>query len=173
MRLRRIEIARFRQLTGPVVLDGLGDGLTVVAGDNEEGKSTVLAALKAAFFEHHAVGGAVREAMAPHAGGTPEIVVEFECGGERHVLRKAFRRAGIALESGGRQLQDDGAERRLQELLRFERRQGRSVPRPENAGIQSLFWVDQATAFRDFDGIAGSRPTTRAVAVTGSWVTIE
>ena len=157
MRLRRIEIARFRKLAGPVILDGLGDGLTVVAGDNEEGKSTVLAALKAAFFEHHAVGGAVREAMAPHAGGTPEIAVEFECGGERHVLRKAFRRAGIALESGGQRLQDDGAERRLQELLRFERRQGRSVPRPENAGIQSLFWVDQATAFRDFDGIAGGR----------------
>lgn len=156
MRLRRIEIAQFRKLAGPVVLDGLGDGLIVVSGDNEEGKSTVLAALKAAFFEHHTVGGAVREAMAPHAGGVPEIAVEFECGGERHMLRKAFRRAGAMLESGGSRHQDDAAERRLQELLRFERRQARS-PRPENSGIQALFWVDQATAFRDFDGIAGGR----------------
>ena len=156
MRLRRIEIAQFRKLAGPVVLDGLGDGLVVVSGDNEEGKSTILAALKAAFFEHHTIGGSVREAMAPHAGGTPEIAVEFECGGERHHLRKAFRRAGVVLESGGRRYQDDGAERRLQELLRFERRQARS-PRPENSGVQALFWVDQATAFRDFEGIAGGR----------------
>ena len=59
--------------TGPVVLDGLADRLIVVSGDNEEGKSTVLAALKAAFFEHHTVGGAVREAMTPHRGGMPEI----------------------------------------------------------------------------------------------------
>ena len=123
MRLRRIEIAQFRKLTGPVVLDGLGDGLIVVSGDNEEGKSTVLAALKAAFFEHHAAGGAVREAMAPHRGGVPEITVEFECAGQRFRLRKAFRRAGVVLETPGQRLQDDAAERRLQELLRFERRQ--------------------------------------------------
>ena len=82
MRLRRIQIAHFRKLTGPVVLDGLGDGLVVIAGDNEEGKSTILAALKAAFFEHHQVGGSVREAMAPLRGGVPEIAVSFEVGFE-------------------------------------------------------------------------------------------
>ena len=154
MRLRRIEIAQFRKLTGPVVLDGLGDGLIVVSGDNEEGKSTVLAALKAAFFEHHTAGGAVREAMSPHRGGVPEITVEFECAGQLFRLRKAFRRAGVVLETEGQRLQDDAAERRLQELLRFERRQARTA-RPENAGVQALFWVDQATAFRDFESIAG------------------
>ena len=37
-------------------------GLT---GSIATGKSTVLAALKAALFEHHTVGGAVREAMTP------------------------------------------------------------------------------------------------------------
>jgi DNA repair exonuclease SbcCD ATPase subunit len=154
VKLRRIEIAQFRKLIGPMVLDGLGDGLAIVSGDNEEGKSTVLAALKAAFFEHHGAGGAVREAMAPHGGGVPEIVVEFECRGQSYRLRKAFRRAGVSLEVGGQRLQDDAAERRLQEILQFERRQARTA-RPENAGVQALFWVDQATAFRDFDCIAG------------------
>lgn len=156
MRLRRIEIGQFRKLSGPVVLPGLGDGLIVVSGDNEEGKSTVLAALKAAFFEHHAAGGAVREAMAPHRGGVPEIKVEFDCAGELFRLRKVFRRAGVVLETPTERLQDDAAERRLQDLLRFERRQARSA-RPENAGLQALFWVDQATAFRDFESIAGGR----------------
>ena len=95
MRLRRIEIANFRKLAGPVVLDELGPGLVIVSGDNEEGKSTVLAALKAAFFEHHTVGGAIREAMTPHGGGTPDITVEFECGSRRYRPRKAFRRGGV------------------------------------------------------------------------------
>ena len=156
MRLLRIEIAHFRKLVGPVVLDGLGDGLVVIAGDNEEGKSTILAALKAAFFEHHQTGGSVREAMAPFRGGVPEIAVDFEVGGEVLRLRKAFRRGGMLLESPAQRLQDDAAERRLQELLRFERRQARTA-RPENAGLQALFWVDQATTFQGFEAIAGGR----------------
>jgi chromosome segregation ATPase len=171
MKLRRIEIARFRKLGEPLVMDRLGDGLVVISGDNEEGKSTVLAALKAAFFEHHTVGGTVRDAMVPHRGGVPEIAVGFECGGATHLLRKAFRRGGVVLECAGQRLQDDAAERRLQELLRFERRQART-PRPENAGLQALFWVDQATAFRDFDGIAGGldRLTAAVAGEVGSVV---
>ena len=127
MRLRRIEIAQFRKLTGPVVLDGLGDGLIVVSGDNEEGKSTVLAALKAAFFEHHTAGGAVREAMSPHRGGVPEITVEFECAGQLFRLRKSFRRSGVVLETEGQRVQDDAAERRLQ-ILSHRRRRDRLDP---------------------------------------------
>ncbi|MEK0082133.1 AAA family ATPase [Benzoatithermus flavus] len=157
MRLRRIEIANFRKLAGPVVLDELGPGLVIVSGDNEEGKSTVLAALKAAFFEHHTVGGAIREAMTPHGGGTPEIAVEFECGSRRYRLRKAFRRGGVQLECAEQRWSDDAAERMLQDILRFERRQGRGVPRPENAGLQALFWVDQATTFQGFEPVAGGR----------------
>ncbi|MFO1072085.1 MAG: AAA family ATPase [Geminicoccaceae bacterium] len=156
MRLRRIEIRSFRKLAGPVVLDGLGDGLVLVSGANEEGKSTVLAALKAAFFEHHGVGGAVREAMAPHGGGTPEIAIGFESGGRSYQLAKAFRKGGIGLECGAERWTDDAAERRLQELLGFERRQART-PKPENAGLQALFWVDQATTFQGFEAVAGGR----------------
>ncbi|MFO1035571.1 MAG: AAA family ATPase [Geminicoccaceae bacterium] len=170
MRLRRVEIAQFRKLVDPVVLDGLQDGLIVVSGDNEEGKSTVLAALKAALFEHHTVGGAVREAMTPHKGGVPEVAVHFEHGGRLYRLRKAFRKGGVVLETEAQRLQDDAAERRLLELLRFERRQGRSAARAENAGLQSLFWVDQATAFRDFEALTGGhdRLTAAIAAEVGS-----
>lgn len=157
MRLRRIEIRNFRKLAGPVVLDDLGPGLVVVSGDNEEGKSTVLAALKAAFFEHHTVGGSVREAMSPHGGGTPEIAIEFECGPKRYRLSKAFKRGGVQLACAEERWNDDAAERALQDILRFERRQGRGAPKPENAGLQALFWVDQATTFQGFEAIAGGR----------------
>ena len=167
MRLRRIEIRSFRKLVGPVVLDGLGDGLTVIAGDNEEGKSTVLAALQAALFEHHAVGGAVREAMAPLGRpATPEIALDFELAGERYALRKVFRKGGgTRLVTPDGELRDDAAEQRLQQLLRFERRQGRAEPRPEHSGLQALFWVEQGTTFQGFASLAGGRERlTQAIA---------
>lgn len=170
MRLRRVEIANFRKLQGPVVLDGLDDGLVIVSGDNEEGKSTVLAALKAAFFEHHAVGGAYREGLAPHRGGVPEVAVAFEAGGRSYFLRKAFKRGGISLQTPEGLLGDDAAERALQELLRFERRQART-PRPENLGLQALFWVDQATTFQGFEMVAGGRDRL-AAAIAGEVGTV-
>ena len=50
MRIRRIEVRDFRKL-GHVVIDGLADGLNVIAGGNETGKSTLVAALRAALFD--------------------------------------------------------------------------------------------------------------------------
>ena len=130
----------------------------MVSGDNEEGKSTVLAALKAAFFEHHAVGGAVREAMAPHRGGMPEIAVEFEC---RRPARTACARrsgaAGVVLETPAQRLQDDAAERRLQELLRFERRTGPHAAAPRMRACRRCSGSTRPPAFRDFETVAGGR----------------
>ena len=48
MQISRIAIRNFRKLTGMPPLEGLGPGLNVVVGSNEAGKSTVLAALRAA-----------------------------------------------------------------------------------------------------------------------------
>lgn len=147
MRLRRVTISNFKRLQGPVLLDELHDGLTVIAGDNEEGKSTVLQALKAAFFEHHGVGGAVREAMQPYGGGTPSVEIAFELDGTTWTLRKAFKRGGIELTNGARSWPPEEAEQQLLSLLRFERRQGRSEQRPEHLGVTALFWLDQGTTF--------------------------
>ncbi|HMR30080.1 MAG TPA: AAA family ATPase [Geminicoccaceae bacterium] len=156
MRLRRLEIRRFRKLSGPVVLDGLGDGLTVVGGDNEEGKSTVLAALKAALFEPHTVGGAVRDLMTPHDGGVPEVLVEMEIGGGRYRLHKAFRRGGVTLDTPQGRLTGDAAEQALIDLLRFERRTAHRA-KPQNHGLQAVFWVDQGSSFGGFEALEAGR----------------
>lgn len=157
MKLRRVAIRSFRKLARPILIDPLGDGLTILAGDNEEGKSTVLAALKAALFEHHTVGGSVREAMEPHGGGVPEIEIAFELAGRRYGLSKQFRRGGVTLETPAGLLENDAAERRLQELLGFDRRQGRSALLPRHQGLQGLFWVDQGTTFRGLDEVEVGR----------------
>ena len=57
MLFRRIEISAFRCFNDRVVIDAIGDGITLLVGDNEEGKSTVLAALQTVLFEKHGVGG--------------------------------------------------------------------------------------------------------------------
>lgn len=167
MRLRRLAVRHFRKLQAPVLLEPIADGLTIVSGDNEEGKSTVLAALKSALFEHHAVGGAVREAMAP-AGTSlvPEIEVDFVVRGQNWRLRKAFRRGGAELDVDGQRLSGDAAEDRLVDLLRFQRRHGRSELRAEHQGLTALFWVDQGTSFNGYASLALGRDRI-ATAVAG------
>ena len=65
MQLRRIEVSAFRCFTDRVVIDEIGNGVTLIVGDNEEGKSTILVALQTVLFEKHNVTGAVANAMLP------------------------------------------------------------------------------------------------------------
>jgi predicted ATP-dependent endonuclease of OLD family len=63
MQIRRIEISAFRCFKSSIVIEDIGDGVTLLVGDNEEGKSTVLAALQTVLFEKHSVGGTVADAI--------------------------------------------------------------------------------------------------------------
>lgn len=51
MKLRSLALNQFKKFTSPIRLDGIDDGLNVVVGPNEMGKSTLLDALRAALFE--------------------------------------------------------------------------------------------------------------------------
>ena len=53
LRLRRIAVDGFRKFREPMVIDGLTDGLNIVIEPNETGKSTLLEALRTAFFVRH------------------------------------------------------------------------------------------------------------------------
>jgi DNA repair exonuclease SbcCD ATPase subunit len=146
VRLVALTIRDFRKLAGEWRIGPLDPGFTLIGGDNEEGKSTVLLALKSALFEAWSVGGRTREAMTAHLGGTPRVVVEFELAGTAYRLDKEFGRDCTLAWPGGR-LRGDAAEAELQRLLRFEPRRGRAERRPEHQGLSALFWVDQGTSF--------------------------
>ena len=66
MQLRRIEVSAYRCFTDRIVIDDIGDGVTLIVGDNEEGKSTILAALQTVLFEKRNVTGAIANAMLPY-----------------------------------------------------------------------------------------------------------
>ena len=111
----------FPQAQGPVCIDRIGDGVTVISGDNEEGKSTVLEAIRSVLFTRHRILGDAAERMQPFGQSVrPEISLDFEIGGKRYALRKAFcRRPEAELTWTGGRATGDAAEDKLQELLRF------------------------------------------------------
>lgn len=148
MRIRRIRIHNFRKLRGCFVIDGLKDGLTVIAGDNEEGKSTILSAIQTVFFNRHRLTGEAANAMQPFGSAVrPEISVDFELNGESYALRKAYcQNPEAELTGPGGRASGEAVEERLQVLLRFEP-PGKGAAKAEHRGTWGLFWVDQGTSF--------------------------
>ncbi len=147
LRLEALTVEHFRKLKGTYTLEPAPAGLTVLSGDNEEGKSTILAALKAAFFLRHNASGAAREAIQPFDGAeTPAVTVAFALDGAPYRLAKRFRRGGVRLETPEGALEGDAAELRLAALLQYEW-PGRGAARDEQMGLAGLFWVDQGTTF--------------------------
>ncbi len=51
MKLTHIRIEQFRQFREAIEIDDLQDGINLFSGPNEAGKSTIVAAIRAAFFE--------------------------------------------------------------------------------------------------------------------------
>jgi hypothetical protein len=148
VRIRRIEIRNFRRFRKPVVIDGLGDGLTVLAGDNEEGKSTVLKALRTVLFDRYKLRGADVQRLQPHGSDVqPEVKLDFEIGGARYSLHKGFIHQPFArLVTPEGPLLNMAAEEKLQQLLRYEP-PGKGAAKLEHQGVFSLFFVEQGSGF--------------------------
>ena len=150
MKLRRISVSNFRGLAAAEI-SGIPDGVSVIAGPNEEGKSTLLRAAQAAFFVKHSAGGKVASSLFPlplDNADTVAVEVDFERGGQLWKLRKRFRsrRGDVHLAvPDNAPLVGDGAEDKLQSLLRFEHRSGAE----DALGIWSLFWAEQGAAVRE------------------------
>ena len=150
MRIDRFAVRDFRKLAGGVIVEGLEPGLTVIVGDNEEGKSTLLKALQSAFFDRHNLTGHGVEQMMPFGakGVRPRIEVGFELAGADYRLEKAFgSKSAASLESGSSRWEGEAAEDRLRELLGFSR-PGRGAANEEHRGLAGLLWVEQGRAFQ-------------------------
>ena len=50
MKLTRIRLEQFKQFRKPIQITDLADGINLFTGPNEAGKSTIVAAVRAAFF---------------------------------------------------------------------------------------------------------------------------
>jgi hypothetical protein len=157
MQIRRIEVRNFKKL-GHVVVEGLEDGLNVLVGDNEAGKSTLVGALRAGLFEKHRVTGEVAARMLPYGQSVrPEVNIDFDLGGGHWQLRKAFcQKPEAELIGPGERSTGDAVEERLAELFGFTPpKKGQSKPE-EHQGVYGLLWVEQGGSHRRL-GIGGGR----------------
>lgn len=147
LKLRRIELAGFRKFRDTMVIEGLSDGLNIVIEPNETGKSTLLEALRAAFFVRHGTRNQLAQSYAPHGEAIgPEVKVAFDVQGVPWSVAKRFLK-GPTIEISGPQgrAQGEEAEARLHELLGSVRD---SSQRGDTAsqGALGLLWVAQMEA---------------------------
>jgi uncharacterized protein YhaN len=154
MIIRRVEVRNFRKLVEPVAIENLSDGLTIVVGDNEEGKSTMLQAIRSCFFDKHNMTGERAQSFQPYNSSVqPEVRIDFERNGKRYKLFKAFcHKPQAELITPAGRLADAAAEEELGKLLRFTppQRAPRTTSGHEHEGIFGMFWVEQG---KSFDGV--------------------
>ncbi len=145
MKLTRVEIAHWRQFGEPFALDELQPGINLFTGPNEAGKSTLVEAIRAAFFERYKSGSVKHFQPWGDSGAEPSVALEFNWQDERWKLAKRFLgHQRCDLDIDGRKLNGDEAEERLAGFMGYSFA-GRGASRPELHGIPGLLWVEQGT----------------------------
>ena len=107
MRLRRLVIRGFAQLRGSYVLDAAPASVGLLLADNESGKSTLAAAIRAALYGLEADRRRNRgktsewERFRPWEGGAYGLRLELWHDGRELVIERDFERASVRVLSGG------------------------------------------------------------------------
>ena len=89
MKLRRLSVNQFKRFIEPTQLGELRDGLNLVVGPNEQGKSTLLDALRAVLFERYSSrAGPIRLLQNDRSNAAPVVELIFEVDGVEYTLTK-------------------------------------------------------------------------------------
>ncbi len=153
MKLRALALNQFKKFTSPVRLDGIDDGLNVVVGPNEMGKSTLLDGLRAALFEKYSSKAQPIVALQNdrnQAGPVVELAFEMDDGPytiTKRFIKKPYARLQCP---DGRMLEGDAAEDALRGLLGFDE-PGKTGAKPETLGMWNVLWVQQGHSFGTLD----------------------
>ena len=149
MKIRSIAVNQFKKFTTPMCLDDIGDGLNVVVGPNEMGKSTLLDALRAALFEKYSSKAQPITALQNDRNqAAPVVELIFEVDDGIYRIRKRFVKKPYAhlFCPDGRKLEGDEAEDTLRDLLGFDE-PGKTGAKPETLGMWNVLWVQQGQSF--------------------------
>ncbi len=153
MRLRSLAVNQFKKFTRPTRLDGIGDGLNLVVGPNEIGKSTLLDALRAVLFEkYNSRAQPIVVLQNDRNQAAPVVELAFDLGDGLYCITKRFIKKPYARLScpDGRTLEGDAAEDTLRRLLGFDEPGNRGA-KPETLGMWNVLWVQQGGSFGALD----------------------
>ena len=149
MKLRRLSVNQFKRFTEPTQLGEFIDGLNLVVGPNELGKSTLLDALRAVLFERYSSRARPIIALQnDRSGAAPVVELVFEVSGAEYTLTKRFVKSPYARLQcpDGTLLEADAAESALRVLLGFAEAGSRGSSL-ETLGMWGVLWVQQGQSF--------------------------
>lgn len=145
MHLTRLHVEQLRQFRQAYFLDDLTPGLNIFSGPNEAGKSTLVRAIRAAFFERHRSTSV--EDLRPWGDGaaSPTVEIDFNFNGQSCQLTKSFfTKKRCNLRVGTQALDGVEAEDYLANLFGFAFA-GKGASKAEHWGIPGLLWVEQGS----------------------------
>jgi DNA repair exonuclease SbcCD ATPase subunit len=145
MKLQRMRVEQLRQFRKPFVVDNLQPGLNLIHGPNESGKSTLVRAIRAAFFERYRSTAVDDLRPWGDSAAAPTIELDFEHDNRTWRLTKSFlQRKRCDLMVGTESYSEDDAEEKLAGLLGYQYPK-RGASKAEHWGIPGLLWVEQGT----------------------------
>ena len=149
MKLRTLSVNQFKRFTEPTRLGELSDGLNLVVGPNELGKSTLLDALRAVLFErYNSSAKPIIALQNDRSGAAPVVELVFEVNGTEYTLTKRFVKSVYAQLRcpDGTLLEADTAEAELRNLLGFAEPGNRGA-NSETLRMWGVLWVQQGQSF--------------------------
>ncbi|MDK8464988.1 AAA family ATPase [Marinobacter sp. SS13-12] len=145
MKLRRLKVEQLRQFRQPFVMDDLQPGLNLIHGPNESGKSTLVRAIRAAFFERYRTSSVDDLRPWGDSAAAPTITLDFDAQQKSwHLVKSFLQRKRCDLKIDSDSYSEDEAEEKLAELLGFQF-SAKGVSKPEHWGVPGLLWVEQGT----------------------------
>lgn len=145
LQLTRLRVEQFRQFRRPFELSDLQPGLNLFTGANEAGKSTLVRAIRAAFFERHRSGTVDDLQPWGEPAAAPTVELEFVLDGAPARLVKTFlKNKRCSLQLGAQRLEGVDAEDRLADIFGFAFA-GKGASKAEHWGIPGLLWIEQGT----------------------------
>ncbi|WP_428505257.1 AAA family ATPase [Roseateles sp.] len=145
LQLSRLRVEQLRQFRQGFELANLQPGLNIFCGPNEAGKSSLVRAIRAAFFERHR-SSAVGDLLPwGDSSAAPSVELDFAFDGHQYRLAKSFgKRPRCDLRIDGRNLEGAEAEDHLAQLFGYGFA-SRGASKTEHWGIPGLLWVEQGT----------------------------
>lgn len=156
MKLTHLRLQQVRQFMQPVAVSDLDPGLNLFTGPNESGKSTLVEAIRAAFFERHKSTTVKHLQPWGDSSAIPEISLAFEWEGQRWQLDKRFlKKERCDLRVNDITYSGDEAEEKLSELLGYQL-PTRGASKPEQQGIPGLLWIEQGDGQNISEAVANA-----------------
>ncbi len=128
---------------------GFDEGLNVISGSNEAGKSTLMQAIWFALTRRSTSQASEIPNIEPKSGGTPAVEVALQVDGARYVLEKVFDgqsgRTYLKVDPSDGAMEEhkgEEADEVIREAVGFGEASGRTGV-PEHFGFWPAVWVDQ------------------------------